>query len=287
MSRLHDYAMLMRLDKPIGSLLLLWPTLWALWIAGEGQPSVANLAIFITGVLVMRSAGCVVNDIADRDIDLHVARTQDRPLTSGRVSVREALVLFAALTAFAFGLVLLTNGLTIALSFGGIALAATYPLMKRVTYLPQAYLGVAFGWGIPMAFAAELDAVPLAAWFLLSINIVWAIAYDTMYAMADRDDDLRIGVKSSAILFGRADRLIVGLLQLTTIGMLASLGLFLGLGLWFGIGLVAASGFGLYQQALIRDRDPKACFQAFLNNNWFGGAIFAGLVLHYLQHPPA
>jgi 4-hydroxybenzoate polyprenyltransferase len=281
MNRLRDYAMLMRLDKPIGALLLLWPTLWALWIAGNGQPQVLTVVVFVAGVMVMRSAGCVINDIADRDIDLHVERTQNRPLTAGRVTTREALALFGVLTVAAFGLVLLMNPFTIALSVAGIALAATYPLMKRVTYLPQAYLGVAFGWGIPMAFAAEQNAVPLAGWFLLATNIIWAIAYDTMYAMADREDDLRIGVKSSAILFGRADRLIVGILQLTTLGMLASLALVLAMGPLFWAGLGVAACTSIYQQYLIRERDRGACFQAFLNNNWFGGAVFVGLVADY------
>lgn len=275
--RLRDYALLMRMDKPIGSALLLWPTLWALWLAAEGPPTPLVGFVFITGVFLMRSAGCVINDLADRDIDPHVDRTRDRPLASGRVTVREALWLFAVLSLMAFSLVLTMNALTIALSFAGIALAMTYPLMKRFTHLPQAYLGVAFGWGIPMAFAAETGTVTLTAWYLLVINILWAIAYDTMYAMSDREDDLRIGVKSSAILFGRADRAIVALLQIMTLGMLVGLGVFADFGLPYAFALVAATGFAIYQQVLIRHRDRLDCFKAFLNNTWFGGAVFLGI----------
>lgn len=275
--RLRDYALLMRMDKPIGSALLLWPTLWALWLAAEGPPTPLVGFVFITGVFLMRSAGCVINDLADRDIDPHVDRTRDRPLASGRVTVHEALWLFAVLSLMAFSLVLTMNALTIALSFAGIALAMTYPLMKRFTHLPQAYLGVAFGWGIPMAFAAETGTVTLTAWYLLVINILWAIAYDTMYAMSDREDDLRIGVKSSAILFGRADRAIVALLQIMTLGMLVGLGVFADFGLPYAFALVAATGFAIYQQVLIRHRDRLDCFKAFLNNTWFGGAVFLGI----------
>ncbi len=280
-SRLHEYALLMRLDKPIGSLLLLWPTLWALWLAGDGRPDPVVTVVFVLGVFVMRSAGCVINDISDRDIDLHVERTRDRPLTSGRVSVREALGLFLVLVVVAFGLVLLMNWTTIALSFVGIVLASTYPLMKRFTHLPQAYLGIAFGWGIPMAFTAHHEAVPLLGWYLLVLNILWTIAYDTMYAMSDREDDLKIGVKSSAILLGNADRAVVGVLQALVVAMFVGLGLYVGFGIWFYAGLLAASGFAVYQQYLIRDRARLPCFKAFLNNNWFGGAVFAGMVLDY------
>ncbi len=280
-SRLHEYALLMRLDKPIGSLLLLWPTLWALWLAGDGRPDPVVTVVFVLGVFVMRSAGCVINDISDRDIDLHVERTRDRPLTSGRVSVREALGLFLVLVVIAFGLVLLMNWTTIALSFVGIVLASTYPLMKRFTHLPQAYLGIAFGWGIPMAFTAHHEAVSLLGWYLLVLNILWTIAYDTMYAMSDREDDLKIGVKSSAILLGNADRAVVGVLQALVVAMFVGLGLYVGFGIWFYAGLLAASGFAVYQQYLIRDRARLPCFQAFLNNNWFGGAVFAGMVLDY------
>jgi 4-hydroxybenzoate polyprenyltransferase len=280
-TRWGDYALLMRLDKPIGALLLLWPTLWALWIAGDGQPDPLISAVFIIGVFVMRSAGCVVNDISDRDFDLHVERTQDRPLTSGRVSVREAIVLFVVLGLVAFALVLMMNWYTIALSVVGIFLAASYPLMKRVTYLPQAYLGIAFGWGIPMAFAAHLSEVPLLGWYLLATNIIWAISYDTMYAMADRADDLKIGLKSSAILFGAADRIIVGMLQILVLALLLGLGVYANFGAAYYLGLALASAAGVYQQWLIQQREPAACFQAFKNNNWFGGAVFAGIVLHY------
>ena len=278
-TRLHDYALLMRMDKPIGSLLLMWPTLWALWLASDGKPDGWILFVFVCGVFVMRSAGCVVNDIADRDFDPHVERTRTRPLASGRVSLKEAVGLFVALGLLAFGLVLTLNTLTIMLSFAGIVLAATYPLMKRITYLPQAYLGIAFGWGIPMAFAAEQGAVPLAGWYLLTVNILWAIAYDTLYAMADRSDDLKIGVKSSAILFGNADRAIVGMLHVLVLGMLVGLGAYANLGAAYFAGLVGAAGFAIYQQSIIRERDPAACFRAFLNNNWFGGAVFVGLVV--------
>ena len=277
--RLRDYALLMRMDEPIGSALLLWPTLWALWLAADGPPTPWVGFVFVAGVFLMRSAGCVINDLADRDIDPHVDRTRDRPLAAGRVTVREALWLFAALTLVAFALVLTMNTLTVALSFAGIALAMTYPLMKRFTHLPQAYLGVAFGWGIPMAFAAETGTVTLTAWYLLVINILWAIAYDTMYAMSDREDDLRIGVKSSAILFGRADRAMVALLQVMTLGMLIGLGVFADFGLPYALALVAATGFALYQQVLIRHRDRLDCFKAFLNNTWFGGAVFTGIFI--------
>lgn len=267
----------MRMDKPIGSLLLLWPTLWALWLAGDGFPDPLILSVFVLGVFLMRSAGCVINDIADRNFDPHVERTRERPLASRRVSLGEAIGLFVGLSVAAFALVLTLNWLTIALSIPGIVLAASYPLMKRFTYLPQAYLGVAFGWGIPMAYAAHLNAVPLEAWYLLAVNIVWAIAYDTMYAMADRADDLKIGVKSSAILFGTADRAIVGFLQAVVLGLFVGLGLYADLGLWYAASVTFATGAAIYQQILIRAREPADCFKAFLNNNWLGGAIFVGL----------
>ncbi|MEM7404924.1 MAG: 4-hydroxybenzoate octaprenyltransferase [Pseudomonadota bacterium] len=275
--RLKQYALLMRMDKPIGSLLLLWPTLWALWLAGDGFPDPLILSVFVLGVFLMRSAGCVINDIADRNFDPHVERTRERPLASRRVSLGEAIGLFVGLSVAAFALVLTLNWLTIALSIPGIVLAASYPLMKRFTYLPQAYLGVAFGWGIPMAYAAHLNAVPLEAWYLLAVNIVWAIAYDTMYAMADRADDLKIGVKSSAILFGTADRAIVGFLQAVVLGLFVGLGLYADLGLWYAASVTFATGAAIYQQILIRAREPADCFKAFLNNNWLGGAIFVGL----------
>ncbi len=279
--RLHEYLLLTRMHRPIGSLLLLWPTLWALWVAGAGHPRPLVVIVFVLGVLLMRSAGCVINDYADRHVDPHVKRTHDRPIAAGRVTPSEALVLFAVLCLVAFALVLLMNWLTIALSFAGLALASTYPFMKRYTYLPQVVLGAAFGWAIPMAFAAQTGAVPPIAWLLFVANILWATAYDTMYAMVDRDDDLKIGVKSTAILFGDQDRHITALIQGLVLLALVFVGQQLKLGVWYDLGLVVAAALAGYQQYLIRDRDRGRCFQAFLNNNWFGAAVFAGLVLHY------
>jgi 4-hydroxybenzoate polyprenyltransferase len=280
--RLREYALLMRLHRPIGSLLLLWPVLWALWFASAGRPSLAVLVVFVAGVVLMRSAGCVINDYADRGFDPHVARTRDRPLAAGRVTPREALALFAVLCAIAFLLVLTLNRLTILLSVVGVLLAASYPFMKRWTSLPQFYLGAAFGWGIPMAYAAQTGAVPVDAWILFAANICWAVAYDTAYAMVDRDDDLRIGVKSTAILFGRADRAMIALFHLLTLGLLAWVGVRAGLGLTYYIGLLLAAGLALQQQWQIRTRDRDACFRAFLDNNRFGAVVFAGLLLDYL-----
>ena len=280
-SRLREYALLMRLHRPIGILLLLWPTLWALWIAGEGQPDRLVFTVFVLGVVLMRSAGCVMNDYADREFDPHVERTRDRPIAAGRVSPKEALVLFAALCLIAFALVLTMNRLTIALSFAGAFLAATYPFMKRFTNLPQFYLGAAFGWSIPMAFAAQTGVVPQLAWVLFAANVFWSVAYDTAYAMVDREDDLKVGVKSTAILFGTYDRLMVGLSHAVTLGLLAYIGFIAGLGMLYYAGLAAAAGFALYQQYLMRDRARDGCFRAFLNNNWFGAAVFVGLMLHY------
>ena len=279
--RLKDYARLMRLHRPIGTLLLLWPTMWALWIAGQGRPDLPVLAVFVLGVVLMRSAGCVINDYADRDFDPHVERTRDRPIAAGRVSPREALVLFAALCLIAFALVLTLNRLTILLSFAGVFLAATYPFVKRFTHLPQFYLGAAFGWGIPMAFAAQTGGIPPVGWTLFAANVCWAVAYDTAYAMVDRDDDHKVGVKSTAILFGRHDRAMVFLFHVVTLSLLAYSGTLAGLGLRYYAGLVAAFGFVLYQQHLMRDRTRDGCFRAFLNNNWFGAAVFAGLLLNY------
>ena len=280
-ARLRDYALLMRLHRPIGILLLLWPTLWALWIAGAGRPALLVLAVFVAGVVLMRSAGCVINDYADRGFDPHVERTRDRPIAAGRVSPREALVLFAVLCLLAFALVLLMNPLTIALSVVGAVLAASYPFMKRYTHLPQVYLGAAFGWSIPMAFAAQTGAVPPIAWVLFGANVFWALAYDTAYAMVDRDDDLRVGVKSSAILFGNWDRFFIGLSHLLVIVLLAWVGRLAGLGMMYYAGLVVASGIAGYQQSLLRRREKAGCFRAFLNNNYLGAAVFAGLVLEY------
>jgi 4-hydroxybenzoate polyprenyltransferase len=280
-TRLHHYVRLMRLHRPIGILLLLWPALWALWIAGDGRPSAGIVLIFLLGVAVMRSAGCVINDLADRDFDPHVRRTRDRPLAAGLVSPREALLLFVGLCLVAFVLVLQLNRLSVLMSIPALALAAGYPFTKRYTHLPQVVLGVAFGWAVPMAFAAEIGSIPAPAWWLYLVTVLWAVIYDTMYAMVDREDDLRIGVKSSAILFGTADRLVIGVLQVLMLAILAGLGAWLGLGGFYLGGLGAAAALALYQQYLIRERAPAACFRAFLNNNWLGVAIFVGLVLDY------
>ncbi|MFP2769099.1 4-hydroxybenzoate octaprenyltransferase [Oceanisphaera sp. KMM 10153] len=280
--RWRAYMALARLDKPIGTLLLLWPTLWALWIAGDGRPSFWLLLVFVAGVFSMRSAGCVINDYADRHIDGHVKRTQGRPLPSGELTERQALGFFALLVGISFVLVLTTNALTILLAVAGLGWAALYPFMKRYTNLPQLFLGIAFSWAIPMAFAAQSDSLPPGLWLLFAANLTWTIAYDTMYAMVDRDDDLRIGVKSTAILFGRRDKLIVGLLQLLTLTLLVAAGQAFGLGPLFYWSLLAAAGLFVYQQRLIRDRERMACFGAFLNNNHVGMLVFAGVVLTLL-----
>ncbi len=282
--RLQQYGLLMRVDKPIGTLLLLWPTWWALCIAAEGLPDPLVLFVFTAGVFLMRSAGCVINDYADRDIDAHVQRTQQRPLAQKRVSEKEALLLFAGLALVAFLLVLLMNWLTIALSFVGALLATVYPFMKRYTHLPQIVLGTAFAWSIPMAFAAQTGSVPLQAWLLFIATILWTTAYDTMYAMVDKKDDLKIGVKSTAILFAKKDKLIIGLLQLSTLALLLLIGVYLSLSnLYYG-SLFLGAGLFVYQQYLIKNRVEQQCFKAFLNNNWFGVVIFCGLLLHYLSH---
>lgn len=284
--RLREYALLMRLNRPIGILLLLWPTLWGLWVAGTGRPDPEVLTVFLLGVVIMRSAGCVINDYADRHFDPHVARTRERPLAAGRVSTAEALGLFIGLCLIAFLLVLRLNTLTVMLAVVGAFLAASYPFLKRHTHLPQFYLGVAFGWGIPMGFAAQIGTVPGVAWVMFLANMFWSVAYDTQYAMVDRDDDLRIGVKSTAILFGDYDRFMIGVSHSATLGLLLVTGVIARLGLWYYVGLVAAAGFAVYQQFLIRNRDPGKCFRAFLNNNWFGLAVFAGLALNYLVITP-
>ena len=281
-ARLREYALLMRLHRPIGMLLLLWPTLWGLWFAGAGRPDLRVLVVFVLGVVLMRSAGCVINDYADRGFDPHVERTRERPVAAGRVAPAEALALFVALCLVAFALVLTLNRLTILLSFAGAFLAATYPFLKRWTHLPQFYLGVAFGWGIPMAFAAQTGAVPPLAWVLFAANVCWSVAYDTAYAMVDRADDRRAGVKSTAILFGRYDRLLIGVFHLATVSLLAIAGYMTGFGILHYVGLAAAAASALYQQYLIRERAPAGCFQAFLNNNGFGAAVFAGLALDYV-----
>lgn len=280
-ARLREYARLTRFGRPIGILLLLWPTLWALWIAGEGSPRVGVVVVFVLGVVLMRAAGCAINDYADRDFDPHVARTRGRPLAAGSIAPREALAVAAALAAVAFLLVLTMNRLTILLSIVGAALAVSYPFMKRWTWLPQPYLGMAFGWAIPMAFAAQTGTVPPVAWLLFIVNVLWATVYDTQYAMVDRDDDVRIGVKSTAILFGDMDRVILGVLQVTVLFGLALVAQRAALGGWFTLALLVGAGLFGYQQWLTRRREPARCFQAFLNNNWFGAAIFAGIALHY------
>jgi 4-hydroxybenzoate polyprenyltransferase len=283
LERLNQYAQLIRLDRPIGTYLLLWPTLWALWIAGEGRPRPYVLGVFITGVFLMRSAGCAINDFADRAIDPLVSRTMNRPIASGRISPQEALIVFTILSLAAFALVLTLNNLTIWLSIGGVVLAASYPFMKRVHSLPQIHLGAAYGWAVPMAFSAQTgEFPPFVAWLLFAATVLWAMAYDTMYAMADRGDDIKIGVKSSAILFGRADRSVIACLQLLLLLDLIFIAKLVGLGIFYFLGLTVASGLMLYQQKLIASRQPQRCFHAFLNNNYFGMAIFIGLVLHYL-----
>jgi 4-hydroxybenzoate polyprenyltransferase len=275
------YMRLMRLHRPIGSFLLLWPTLWALWLAADGHPTPKLFVIFVAGVFIMRSAGCIMNDFADRNFDPHVKRTRERPLATREVNIYEAMVLFVVLGLIAFGLVLTLNWLTVGLAVIGLILAMSYPFMKRYTYLPQPYLGLAFGWGIPMAYAAVTGQVPTVAWLIFIANIIWSTVYDTMYAMVDRSDDLKIGVKSTAILFGDLDRLIVGLLQVLLLLTLLLIGHRLRLSGAYYAGLLFAAGFAVYEQHLIRRRDPQRCFQAFLNNNWFGAAVFAGILLHY------
>ncbi|OGA95255.1 MAG: 4-hydroxybenzoate polyprenyltransferase [Betaproteobacteria bacterium RIFCSPLOWO2_12_FULL_66_14] len=284
--RLDLYERLMRLDKPIGTLLLLWPTLWAVWMGGHGRPQWHVVAIFVLGTLLMRSAGCVMNDIADRKLDPHVKRTRERPLAAGRVSVHEALMLAAVLSLLAFLLVLNLNALTVQLSFVALFIAATYPLFKRFFAIPQAYLGVAFGFGIPMGFAAQLDTVPPIGWWLLAANILWAIAYDTEYAMVDRDDDLRIGIRTSAITFGRYDVLAVMACYAGMLAILVGIGLRLHWGIWYYLGLAVAAVMMARHYVWIRGRSREGCFRAFNHNNWVGGAIFAGIALDYAVHGP-
>jgi len=278
----NAYWRLMRFDKPIGILLLLWPTWWALLLAGAGQPSLKNALIFTAGVVLMRAAGCVMNDIADRDIDPHVERTRLRPLASGELGLGQAIGAFVVLMMLAFLLVLLTNVLTIKLAFVGAALALTYPFFKRFTHLPQVMLGIAFGWGIPMAFAAEIMEVPWTAWWLLGINTLWSVVYDTLYAMVDREDDRAVGVKSSAILFGRFDILIIGSLMALMIILLGCLGLYLGLSWPWYLAVFIALVLFARQLFKVRKRDRDACFKAFLNNNWVGLVIGLGILGHYL-----
>jgi len=270
--RAWDFIQLTRIDKPIGIYLLLWPTLWALWISAKGVPSIGNLLIFVVGVFLMRAAGCVINDFADRKVDGHVKRTEQRPLVSGKVSSREALVLFA---------VLITNSMTIWLSFGGLALAACYPFMKRYTYYPQVVLGAAFSWGMPMAFTAQTGDLPAAAWLLYIANLLWTVGYDTYYAMTDREDDLKIGVKSTAVLFGDADRVIILTLQALALGCLLLAGSRFELGMYFHLGLLVAAACFVWEFWYTRNREPQRCFKAFLHNHWAGLAIFVGIVTDY------
>lgn len=284
--RAFQYATLMRMNRPIGVYLLLWPTVWALWMAGEGNPDTWITLVFVLGVILMRSAGCVINDYADRDFDPHVNRTRNRPIAIGKVKPKEALLLFVMLCLVAFLLVLTMNTLTILLSVGGVILAAIYPFMKRYTYLPQVFLGLAFGWAIPMAFAAQTGEVPIVAWLLLTATVLWATAYDSMYAMVDIEDDLKIGVKSTAILFGDADRVIIGSIQIMFFITMLIVGSKLDMGIFYYFGLLVAALLGGYQQYLIRHRDQEGCFRAFLNNHWFGAVIFAGVVLHYWTYVP-
>lgn len=281
-NRLREYALLMRLDRPIGALLLLWPTLWALWLAGQGRPDQEVVVVFVLGVFLMRSAGCVINDIADRNLDPFVVRTRERPLAARRVSVQEALWLFVGLCLTAFALVLLMNALTILLSVVAVVLAASYPFMKRFHHLPQIHLGAAFGWAIPMAFAAQTGTVSLLAWLLFAANVVWSVVYDTMYAMVDREDDLKIGVKSSAILFKERDKRIIGYLQAVLLVLLILVGIVADLGWFYYLGLFATAWLSLYQQYLIRRREPDQCFRAFLNNNWLGLVVFCAILVDYL-----
>ena len=279
--KLPNYIELMRLDKPIGILLLLWPTLSALWIAAEGVPDLLVLTVFTLGVIVMRSAGCVINDYADKDIDSRVRRTMGRPLATGALKGKDALWLFAALSTIALFLVLLLNMLTILMSIIGLFLAATYPFMKRYTHFPQVYLGMAFGWAIPMAFAAQTGSVPVIAWLLFLANIIWSIIYDTFYAMVDRDDDLLAGVKSTAVLFGNNDRVIIAILQLTFIVMMATIGRQLEMSFVYYLGLLISVGLFVYQQRLAWASGIENYLKAFLNNNWVGASFFVTIVAHY------
>lgn len=281
-SKWQAYSRLMRTDRPIGSLLLLWPTYWALWIAARGVPDWHILIIFTIGVFSMRAAGCVINDFADRKFDGSVERTKNRPLPRGDVTEKEAKILFAVLVLVSFGLVLTLNTMTIWLSVAGLALAWVYPFVKRVSHLPQVVLGAAFGWSIPMAFAAVSESLPAECWLLFAVNIVWSVVYDTQYAMVDRNDDLKIGVKSTAILFGRFDKMIIGILQLVMILMLLWIGVMVNLSGIFYWSLLLAGALFVYQQRLMADRERDPCFQAFMNNNYVGFILFLGMLVSYL-----
>ncbi len=284
---LRDYLQLMRLDKPVGILLLLWPTLWSLWLAAGGVPSLKNLAIFVLGCVLMRSAGCVINDYADRDFDKHVARTRERPITAGRVPPSHALLLFAGLCLLALGLVLLTNALTIQLAFAAVALTAIYPYCKRHTHLPQVVLGAAFAWAIPMAWAAEKGSLAPGVWLVFCTALLWTLVYDTFYAMVDREDDLKVGIRSTAILFGDADRAITGVLQALVLLALLLIGQKFALRWPYYASLAVAAGLSGWQQWLIHDREPAGCFRAFLNNQWLGLAVFAGIAASLALPSPA
>jgi 4-hydroxybenzoate polyprenyltransferase len=282
LDRAKQYWLLGRFDRPIGIYILLWPALWALWVASAGKPDLLVLTVICMGTVLMRAAGCVINDYADRDFDPHVERTKQRPIAAGRVSPKEALIVFVVMCLVAFGLVLLLNIYTILMSFVAAFLAASYPFMKRYTHLPQAYLGIAFGWAVPMAFTAQTNTIPPVAWVMYLAVVLWALVYDTMYAMVDKDDDLKIGVKSTAILFGDYDRHIMAVLQLIIMGLLIAVGLMESLHWPYYLGLLVGAGLFVYQQKLIVNREKSLCFKAFLNNNWFGMAVFVGLLGAYL-----
>lgn len=279
--RATQYARLMRIDRPIGTLLLLWPTLWALWIAAQGTPTMHLLLVFICGVFLTRSAGCVINDYADRNLDLHVERTRLRPMTTGNVTGKEAFYIILVLLGIAFLMVLTTNRLTILLSFVALPLGGIYPFMKRYTYVPQFFMGIAFSWGIPMAFAATLHTIPAYAWLLFTANILWSMTYDTIYAIVDREHDKKIGIKSTAILFEGSDREFLAVFQVLMLLTLALVGKQLEFGPWYYFALVATAALFIYHQFLIKDADPEKCFRAFLHNNWAGAVVFAGIVLNY------
>jgi 4-hydroxybenzoate polyprenyltransferase len=281
-AKARAYAQLVRLDRPIGIWLLLWPVLWALWLSSQGRPDPHVFIVFVLGVVLTRSAGCAINDFADRNFDAHVRRTRDRPLVTGLVDPIEAVALCAGLGLIALGLVLTLNRLTQLMALIGAVLVVTYPFFKRFFPLPQFYLGAAFTWGVPMAFAAQTQTVPRLAWLLFLAGLMWTMAYDTMYAMVDREDDRKLGIRSSAILFGDGDRFIVGIIQLMTLFALWLAGRELKLGLWYGLGLAVAAIFALYEQLLIRERRPEDCLKAFLNNNYFGMSVFIGIALEYL-----
>lgn len=280
-TKLQAYKQLMRIDKPVGIYLLLWPTYWALWIASEGATNLHLWLVFTFGVVLMRSAGCVINDFADRKVDGKVKRTEQRPLILGTVSEKEALALFGFLVLLAFGLVLTLSSYTILLSFGAVALATVYPFLKRYTHLPQVCLGMAFSWGMLMVFAEIEQKLPLEAWLLFGANVCWTIAYDTLYAMVDRDDDVKVGIKSTAILFGKNDKKIIAFLQMFTLALLFQVGEILAFGWPYHLALIISAGLFTYQQILVVNRERDACFQAFLNNHWVGLIILMGIIVEY------